>query len=63
METGKTNQRTWVVDTSVASGHGALHEDDVLGFPNLDHGHSGDGGGGILFGRRVDRVVGSDDLN
>mmetsp|Transcript_14601 Transcript_14601/g.23788 ORF Transcript_14601/g.23788 Transcript_14601/m.23788 type:complete len:376 (-) Transcript_14601:936-2063(-) len=50
----------WVIYTSISGRHGALHEDDLLGLPDLDDRHAGDTAVGIVLRCAVDRVVGTD---
>lgn len=54
-------EEQWVVDIGIASSHGSLVDDDVLGLPDLEDWHTGDRAVWVLEGRGVDDVVGSDD--
>src|SRR5690349_18134574 len=47
----------WVLDAGVAGGHGAFEHDDVLGFPNPQDGHPGDGASRVFGRGGVDGVV------
>eukprot|EP00053_Salpingoeca_punica_P012955 m.116409 g.116409 ORF g.116409 m.116409 type:complete len:1093 (-) comp16076_c1_seq1:125-3403(-) len=50
-----------VVDVGVACAEGALHDDDLLGVPDGEDGHAGNGRIRVVQGGGVDRVVGADD--
>mmetsp|Transcript_64157 Transcript_64157/g.106061 ORF Transcript_64157/g.106061 Transcript_64157/m.106061 type:complete len:216 (-) Transcript_64157:2486-3133(-) len=50
-----------VLDPGVAGGQGPLENDALLGEPDLQHGHPGNGRVGVVLCRAVDRVVGADD--
>mmetsp|Transcript_39632 Transcript_39632/g.100677 ORF Transcript_39632/g.100677 Transcript_39632/m.100677 type:complete len:336 (+) Transcript_39632:127-1134(+) len=50
-----------IVEVSIAAGHGALHEDDLLGPPDLDDGHAPNRTTLDLLRRGIHHVVCADD--
>jgi hypothetical protein len=49
----------WIIHPTVASSHGALQHDTLLAFPNLNGWHPIDGTTGVILGRGIHDVIGS----
>mmetsp|Transcript_5320 Transcript_5320/g.11174 ORF Transcript_5320/g.11174 Transcript_5320/m.11174 type:complete len:286 (-) Transcript_5320:1899-2756(-) len=49
-----------IIDSGISGGQGTLHHDNLLRVPHPQHGHSSNLRVGIVFGGRVDGIVGSD---
>lgn len=53
-------EEKWVLESSVACGHGTFEDDQAFGVPDFKDGYAC-GGGGIFGGGGIDGVVGADD--